>query len=345
MGGIMAVYYHNKMLGECAIEKYNCEDVWNFHKSIQGSSSLKLRNLGRNITIVDCSRALGLNSFKAFGVTYAFYKMMQERIPGICDYASLIRKADSFDIKVCTASDGNFGVAISYMCNLLHIKCKVYLPSDTPKYYIDKLMESNAEIVSIDGDYDKCIVQALECGGSDRYEVLLDTSITGLYENTFVKNVMYGYLSVFMLITKQYDYVFVPVGVGGLLSTAISFFKSIDNSKTKIIAVEPENYNCVQKSIEKGEMVSVEGKKTLINGLTCGTVSSMAWNNIKSGTDIAMTIDDEEAEKGYETLLEMGFNTGYTGAAAYSGYLKFSNDYSIKKNSSVLIINTEKSEV
>lgn len=341
----MAIYYHNKILEECSIEKYDYKDVWNFHKSIKAGSSLKLINLNPNVTIADCSGALGLNSFKAFGVTYAFYKMMQERIKGIYDFNTLIEKAFSNNIKVCTASDGNFGVAVSHMCKLLNIKCRVYLPKDTPKYYIDKLIELSAEIVFIKGDYDKCIAKTLECMGHDGIEVLLDTSIAGEYENSFVKNVMRGYLSVFMLIDKQFDYVFVPVGVGGLLSATISFFKSNGNNKTQIIAVEPESYNCVQKSLEKGEMVSVEGKKTLINGLTCGTVSSIAWNNIKSGTDIAMTISDEEAERGYNSLLEKGIDTGYTGAAAYSGYLMFSNDYFIEKNSKVLIINTEKSEV
>lgn len=341
----MANYYYNTMVGKHLIEAYDMSDVLNFHKSIQSFSDFKMIDIKPNVTIIDCSESLGLNSFKVFGVTYAFYKMMQKKFPEICDYTSLIKNASSCGVKVCTASDGNFGVAVSHLCSKLKLECQVYLPIDTPQFYVDKLKNANAEIKFIDGDYDKCIDKVLKNTVNDRCEVLLDTSISGIYENEFVENIMRGYLSVFSLIDKKYDYVFIPVGVGGLLSAAITYFKSNNYVQPVIISVEPEKYNCVQESLKKKSRVSVFGGKTVINGLMCGTVSALAWNNIKLGTDIAMTLSDEEAEKGYNELKSLGVRTGYTGATAYSGYLMFIDKYYIDSNKKILIINSERSGV
>lgn len=296
------------------------------------------------IHIKDEAKRLNTGSFKILGVSYAIYKMFEEEcngngFQGLCDYFE--------QRKVCfvTASDGNFGIAVSYFCKLINQKCKVYLPHSTPQYYIDKIAENNATIVFCEGDYDECVNSAIQFSIGNNVKLVLDTAIRGKYMEEVARNVIVGYCTMFLESRNYYDYMFIPTGVGGLLAAAILYNIHIGNKECKIISVEPETYNCVQQSICRGKLIRINGSDTLMNGLKCGTPSEYAWPFILNGTYGCLCISDYECMLGKKELEIYGIETGATGSTGYSGYKVFEkNKIENLEGKKILIINTEKTD-
>lgn len=61
------------------------------------------------------------------------------------------------------------------------------------------------------------------------------------------------------------DYILVPTGGGGLVSTLASVFKQLA-PHTKIIGVEPENCKPYSTSILKGSLVAAEKASRFLSG-------------------------------------------------------------------------------
>ena len=56
------------------------------------------------------------------------------------------------------------------------------------------------------------------------------------------------------------DYILVPIGGGGL-ATGVSTLAKLLNPNIKVIGVEPAGANCMQVSLEKGEVTTLPGGK------------------------------------------------------------------------------------
>ena len=89
-------------------------------------------------------------------------------------------------------------------------------------------------------------------------------------------------------------HVFLQAGVGGMAGAMIAGFAKLSEKIPKFIIVEPTNANCVFKSIEKNKPTSVNiSKETIMGGMSCGDVSTVAWEILKKSTNYSLTIDDD----------------------------------------------------
>ncbi|MEK9690965.1 MAG: diaminopropionate ammonia-lyase, partial [Pelagibacteraceae bacterium] len=62
----------------------------------------------------------------------------------------------------------------------------------------------------------------------------------------------------------------------------------------KFIIIEPEDANCVLKSIKQGQPTSVNiVKESIMGGMSCGDVSSVAWEILKKSSNYCLTISDK----------------------------------------------------
>ena len=58
-----------------------------------------------------------------------------------------------------------------------------------------------------------------------------------------------------------------------------------------LLLVEPENADCVFQSIKNNKPTSVDIKKeTVMGGMSCGDVSSIAWEILKNSSNYCLTI-------------------------------------------------------
>lgn len=111
------------------------------------------------------------------------------------------------------------------------------------------------------------------------------------------------------------DIVVTPVGVGSLAQSVVSHFKRAGYSTT-ILAVEPDTAACFYHSIQQGKIVPIRTSPTIMSGLDCGTVSTIAWPLLKSGIDATLTISDYEAYTAALDLQYLGVDAGPCGSAS-----------------------------
>lgn len=138
-----------------------------------------------------------------------------------------------------------------------------------------------------------------------------------------------------------------PVGVGSLTQAIVSHYKSPNNTGAppSIMTVEPDTAGTLYKSLKAGKSLSINTNQSIMAGLECGTLSSIAWPLLKSGVDISTTISDWECFLAITYLEKHGIGAGPCGAAALAGLRRLAPDRAAKevlnKDSVVVCICTE----
>ena len=119
------------------------------------------------------------------------------------------------------------------------------------------------------------------------------------------------------------------------------------------IIVEPENANCIFKSLEAGKPVVDTGElDTAMAGLACGEVSLLAWEILSRGVDSAITISDNAALSTMRQLAKGKYGdrplvAGESGVAGLAGLLEVAADTQAREtielnpSSRVLVFGTE----
>ena len=72
-------------------------------------------------------------------------------------------------------------------------------------------------------------------------------------------------------------------------------------------------------SLRDGAPSTVPTAATVMAGLNCGTVSSLAWPVLRDGLDAAVTVTDDEALAASRDLATLGVSSGPCGAATLAG--------------------------
>ena len=144
---------------------------------------------------------------------------------------------------------------------------------------------------------------------------------------------------------KPPSIVIVPIGVGSFAHAVIAHYKRTGSPVTKIVAVEGESAPCLQTSLRKGQIFPIETTDTIMNGMNCGTVSTISWPVLKLGVDVSITVSDIESHEAIGMLRSEGVIAGPCGAAQYAALRKLITKHNdvldLKQDSAVLLFCTE----
>lgn len=97
------------------------------------------------------------------------------------------------------------------------------------------------------------------------------------------------------------DYLFLPIGGGGLASGVSSMFRLL-SPKTKIIGVEPKGAAAMKVSIEKGRVVNLEEIDKFVDGAAVQQVGDLTFAICKENLDTIVTVDEGKI---CQTILEL----------------------------------------
>jgi len=117
------------------------------------------------------------------------------------------------------------------------------------------------------------------------------------------------------------DLLVVPTGVGSLLQAALQHYRHPNlKERPAVLAVEPAKAACVTASVAAGRPITVDtSEPTIMAGLNCGSVSTIAWPAIRDGLDAGVTVIDSQAIAAMHRLNELGISAGPCGGAALAG--------------------------
>lgn len=143
---------------------------------------------------------------------------------------------------------------------------------------------------------------------------------------------------------KDPNLVISPVGVGSLAQSVLSHFKAAPR-KTKVATVEPDTAACLWKSLQKGKLTVTETTPTIMSGLDCGAVSTIAWPLLRDCADASLTVSDYESHLATLDLHSSGVDAGPCGASPLAALRRLSDQDKAKlglgKDSVVVLICTE----
>lgn len=190
---------------------------------------------------------------------------------------------------VVCASAGNHAQGVALACQKLGIKGTIFMPVPTPKQKVNQVrMFGGSEInIQLVGDtYD------------DAYHAA--QSFCENNKSTFVHpfdddQVVAGQATLALEIIEQsdvpIDYIFVPIGGGGLISGILNVFKKL-SPETKVIGIEPQGAPAMYNSLESGVNTSLSKIDPFVDGAAVRKVGDKAFMLCKSHLDDMILVSE-----------------------------------------------------
>ena len=258
---------------------------------------LKLNKLNaelklNNIYYKDEDKRFDLKSFKALGGAFAVYKIANEKK----------------NITVSTATAGNHGRSVAWGAQRLGLKCKIFISEFVSESRAEAMRNLDAEVIRVKGNYDNSLKKCIEQSDKNNWEIVQDVSWEGYKE--VPKLIMAGYTIMIKEIIDEIDknsitHVFLQAGVGGMAAAMIAGFAKLSKNIPQFIIVEPESADCVFQSVKNNKPTTVDiTKETVMGGMSCGDVSSIAWEILKNSANYCLTIPDEAISTAVALLAE-----------------------------------------
>ncbi|WGK94707.1 MULTISPECIES: threonine ammonia-lyase IlvA [Flavobacterium] len=195
------------------------------------------------------------------------------KIRGAYNKISSLTDAEKQQGIVC-ASAGNHAQGVAFSCNLLQIKGKIYMPKTTPKQKIKQVQLFGKSFVAIEliGDtFDDAYAQAV-ADAKENNKIFIHP-----FDDL---KVIAGQATVGLEILESYhppiDYVFVPIGGGGLAAGLATVFKEL-SPNTKIIGVEPEGAPTMKTAIAVGNNAPLESIDKFVDGAAVKQVGNLTF--------------------------------------------------------------------
>ena len=182
---------------------------------------------------------------------------------------------------VVCASAGNHAQGFAYSCRMLNIKGVVFMPIITPNQKVNQTKmfgESFIEVKLVGDTFDDCAIAAKQF-----------TQENGM---TFIPpfedyRIIEGQSTVGVEILEDQssiDYMFMPVGGGGLSAGVGSYFKTF-SPQTKLIGIEPEGAPAMYASFKAGHPVMLDSIDRFVDGAAVKRVGDLTFRICKEVLD------------------------------------------------------------
>ncbi|TAL43403.1 MAG: threonine ammonia-lyase, partial [Chitinophagaceae bacterium] len=189
--------------------------------------------------------------------------------------------AEQLSKGVVCASAGNHAQGFAFSCKKLNVKGVVFMPIITPNQKVKQTQmhgDGHVEIKLVGDTFDDCAEAAKNF-----------TEENGM---TFIPpfddyRIIEGQGTVAVEILEEQsdiDYLFVPVGGGGLSAGVGTYFKTY-SPKTKIIGLEPEGAPAMYEALKVGHPVILESIDRFVDGAAVKRVGDITFSICKEVLD------------------------------------------------------------
>ena len=190
-------------------------------------------------------------------------------------------KPEELQRGVVCASAGNHAQGFAYSCKKMNVKGVVFMPVITPRQKVTqtKMFGDDAVEIRLVGDnFDDCAVAAKEFTAANGMVFIPPFDDYRIIEGQ-------GTVAVEILEDHHdIDYVFVPVGGGGLSSGVGTYFKTY-SPKTKIIGLEPEGAPSMFEAMKAGHPVVLDNIDRFVDGAAVKRVGDLTFSICKEVLD------------------------------------------------------------
>jgi len=190
---------------------------------------------------------------------------------------------------VVCASAGNHAQGVAYSCRKLGIKGKIYMPTTTPQQKIKQVKMFGKEFVEV--------ILSGDTFDDAQNSAVNDSIKTGMaFIHPFDDpQIIEGQATVALEILKEtkehIDFVFIPIGGGGLAAGMGAYFKQV-SPQTKIIGVEPAGAPSMQKSLEAGHVLELKNIDKFVDGTAVQKVGRFTFDICQQVVDHIIVVPE-----------------------------------------------------
>jgi threonine dehydratase len=224
------------------------------------------------------------------------------------------------NVGVITVSSGNHAQSLAYTASKLDIHAVVIMPFFSAKNKVKKAKKFGAEVIQLEENADLMAVLN---------EIKKERGLTLVhpFDDPFI---IAGQGTVGLEILQDSvivpDYVFVPVGGGGLISGIATSIK-LKHPQVKIIGVEPIGAAVMHKSLRKNEVATLDRVNSIADGLSAPFAGKYTFAHMKRFVDDIVLVSDDEIIEALRLLfVEANILAEPAGAAGFAAILQKKNE-------------------
>ncbi len=190
---------------------------------------------------------------------------------------------------VVCASAGNHAQGVAFSCFKLGVKGAIFMPTPTPKQKVKQVKmfgKDKVEVILTGDTFDDAYAAAIhycEAHGSTFVHPFDDTKV--------IEGQATVGLELFKEAEFTIDYLFLPVGGGGLSSGVSSVMKLL-SPNTKIIGVEPAGAPAMHESFKQGHVVTLNQIDKFVDGAAVKKVGNLTYPLCKENLEEIALVDE-----------------------------------------------------
>ena len=226
---------------------------------------------------------------------------------------------------VIAHSSGNHAQGVALACKLFGIKAVIVMPRDSVPLKVEATREYGAEIVfsgNTTDDRERTTDELIKKSGY--------TLVHPFNDEKLIAGQGTAALEIFQDI-KELDYLFVPIGGGGLIAGCSLAAKNLFPN-VRVIGVETEGANDCYQSFRAKKIVKLKSVNTIADGIRTLSVGELNFQIILRYVDDVITIKDDDIFPMMKFFIErMKIVVEPTGAVAPAAVMKNENGLKGKK--------------
>lgn len=202
-------------------------------------------------------------------------------------YTMLARMADADRRRgVITYSSGNHGQALALAARIFGVRAVIVMPTTAPAVKMQGARDLGAEIVLEGTTSTHRMERALALADQHGYMVVPPFDHTDIIagQGTVGLEILEDWADV--------EAVLVPIGGGGLASGVAAYIKQA-KPEVRVVGVEPETADAMYQSIEARELVTIEAKGSIADGLMPVRPGALTFAHAAEFMDEIVRVSDD----------------------------------------------------
>lgn len=220
---------------------------------------------------------------------------------------------------VIAASAGNHAQGMALSGTKLGIQTTIVMPRTTPDIKVEAVKGFGGHVILHGSNFDEAKAEA------ERLAELHDYTFVPPFDHPLV---IAGQGTIGMEMLQQnghLDYIFVPVGGGGLAAGVAVLIKQL-MPEIKVIAVEPEDSACLKAALDAGEPVVLDQVSMFADGVAVKRIGDETFRLCQQYIDGHITVSSDEICAAVKDIFEDTRAIAEpSGALALAGLKKFAD--------------------
>ena len=228
-----------------------------------------------------------------------------------------------------TASSGNHGLGLAYVCRELKIPCTVVVPTYTPHIKINAIQRLGANLILDGNNWNEAYLRA---------EIISKREESILIHPFEDESIICGQGTIGLEILEEIphpNYFFASIGGGSMIASNALVFKEL-SPRTKVIGLQTYGGDAMYQSVKNGRRTKLKSITSKVESFATKEVGKKTFALVQKHVDEIYRHTDQECEKAALFMLERShILLELSASICVAALLKHSEP--IKKNETVVL--------